>query len=154
MEQYPSPKVSIVILNYNGKRFNADCLYSVLSQTYGDFEIIFIDNASTDDSLEEVESVFPKEIATGRIRIIRNAENLGFAEGNDVGVAASRSTDYIWLLNNDTVADRDALRFLVESIEQDPQVGATGSMILDLGHEDTFRNVIFQENRKWISTYF
>jgi glycosyltransferase involved in cell wall biosynthesis len=57
-----SPQVSIIILNYNGKKFNQACLNSILHQTYQHFEILFIDNASTDDSVAEVEQSFKKEI--------------------------------------------------------------------------------------------
>jgi glycosyltransferase involved in cell wall biosynthesis len=55
-------QVSILILNYNGKKFNQACLESVLVQTYQHFEILFIDNDSVDDSVEEVEQLFSKEI--------------------------------------------------------------------------------------------
>jgi glycosyltransferase involved in cell wall biosynthesis len=55
-------KISILLLNYNGKKFNQFCIASILTQTYQHFEIFFIDNASTDGSVEEVEQKFKKEI--------------------------------------------------------------------------------------------
>lgn len=126
-----SPKVSVIILNYNGKRFNKDCLDSLLAQSYQDFEIIFVDNASMDDSVQEIEKLFQEEIGSEKIRVIRNSQNDGFAEGNNIGVRTSRATDYIWLLNNDTVADKDALMHLIKRIENNRGIGAVGSLILD-----------------------
>jgi glycosyltransferase involved in cell wall biosynthesis len=56
------PQVSILLLNYNGKKFNQACINSILTQSYQHFEILFIDNASSDGSVEEVEQIFVKEI--------------------------------------------------------------------------------------------
>ncbi|MBP7847646.1 glycosyltransferase [Patescibacteria group bacterium] len=95
--------VSIVILNYNGKKFNQACLSSVLQQSYTNFEIIFVDNASRDGSVEEVEKNFETEIISGKIKVIRNKINTGFSGGNNIGVAhADSQSFYICLLNNDT----------------------------------------------------
>lgn len=68
-----NPKVSFLIVNWNGKLYIKDCLFSVFNQTYPDYEVIFVDNASTDDSVEYVRETF------SNTRIIINKENLGFA---------------------------------------------------------------------------
>ncbi|MCK9272045.1 glycosyltransferase family 2 protein [Candidatus Gracilibacteria bacterium] len=148
------PRVSIIILNYNGKQFNQDCLNSVLSQSYQDFEIIFVDNGSSDGSLEEVEYLFKNEIISGKIIIIKNKENTGFTGGNNIGVKNSNAIDYIWLLNNDIIADKDALKYLIEGIESDEKIGATGSLVLDKGNEEFFEDILVNKKSKLTSTFF
>jgi hypothetical protein len=64
------PLVSIIILNYNGKQFNRDCINSLLQQTYTQFEIIFVNNASSDGSCEEVKTLFYNEINVHKVIII------------------------------------------------------------------------------------
>jgi len=124
-----APKVSIVILNYNGVRFLGkllvECIESVLLTDYPSFEVLFVDNASSDNSLDTVRSRFGSD---ERLRIIQNSENLGFAGGNNVGLKFAQG-EYIALLNNDTRVDTDWLRNLVEIIAQ-PNVGAVQSKLL------------------------
>lgn len=69
------PRVSIIILNWNGKKYLNDCLTSVFRQTYPNYEVILVDNASTDGSVEFVRENFPGA------KIVQNNESLGFAEG-------------------------------------------------------------------------
>ena len=90
-----SCRVSVIVLNWNGRRYLDDCLSSLRSQTFTDFEIILVDNGSTDGSVEWVEAHFPQ------VHLIRNAQNVGFAAGNNQAIRASR-TGYIVTLNNDT----------------------------------------------------
>jgi len=140
------PKVSIIILNYNWKEFNKDCLESVLNQSYTDFEIIFVDNVSIDWSVEVVEQLFKAEITNWRIKIIRNSVNNGFAWWNNTWVGYSKATDYIWLLNNDTIANKNALKYLIEWIESDEKLAAVWSLILDKWYEKQINNEIFINN--------
>jgi hypothetical protein len=121
-----SPLVSIIILNYNGREFLEKCLGSVLKTDYPNFEVIFIDNASTDGSHELVETLFS---ADNRIIMIRNKSNLGFAGGNNVGVRMARG-EYIVFLNNDTEVEQDWLSELVKVISSNPTIGAAQSKIL------------------------
>jgi hypothetical protein len=104
--------VSIIILNYNGKRFLKDCLDSLLAQTYPEFEIILFDNASVDGSVEFVQSTFTDP----RIKIIVSDENLGFAGGNNEALKHCTS-DLIVLLNNDTRTEKDWLEHLVRAMQ-------------------------------------
>lgn len=104
------PLVSIVIVNYNGIRFLQKCLESIYCQSYSDFELILIDNGSTDGSVEFVMNNFPS------VTVIKNKENLGFAIANNQGIGIVRGK-YIALLNNDTVVDKDWLRSLVTVAE-------------------------------------
>jgi GT2 family glycosyltransferase len=96
------PRISIIILNYNGKKWVKKCLDSLCNQTYTNFEIIFVDNASIDDSAKFVRENYPK------VKIIINKINSGFAGGNNIGINYAKGK-YILLINNDTVVENDFL---------------------------------------------
>lgn len=133
-------QVSIILLNYNGKQFNKACIDSILKQSYQDFEIVFVDNVSTDGSVEEVESLYTKQIAEKKIKIIRNTKNTGFTWGNNLWVQhADKTSEYICLLNNDTTIPTNRLEELIKWIESDNTLWAVGSMILDKGYEEEIK---------------
>lgn len=117
--------VSVIVLNYNGKRFLEDCFSSLENLDYpGDkLEIILVDNNSSDGSAEYVKKNFP------RVKIIENKENLGFSAGNNVAVRRADSK-YICLLNPDTRVTRDWLKELIKLAEEDSKVGIVGSKVL------------------------
>jgi GT2 family glycosyltransferase len=123
------PLVSIIVLNFNGKKtlgkILEDCLLSVLETNYPNMELIFVDNASTDDSVAFVTKRFS---SSSNLRIIRNDKNYGFAEGNNRGIREARGK-YLALLNSDTKVDPDWLRELVVAA-QNSQVGAVQSKLL------------------------
>jgi GT2 family glycosyltransferase len=130
VEYVETPLVSIVILNYNGKRYLKDCLDSVLAQDYLNYEVILVDNGSTDGSVTFVRETYAV------VRIVENGVNLGFAEGNNRGTLASRG-DYVVLLNNDTVVDRRWLSELVEAVLPG-RVGAAASLVFTRGVPDAY----------------
>lgn len=99
-------KISIVIINWNGKKWLEKCLRSLSVQTYKDFEIIFVDNASEDDSLKFVERNYPNVV------IIKSEKNLGFAGGNNLGFKYAKG-EYILLLNNDTWVEKTFLNKMI-----------------------------------------
>lgn len=105
---------SIVIINWNGQKNLGDlldkCLESVIKTSYKNFEVIFVDNASTDGSYEHVQSKFD-------FRFFRNPENLGFVGGNNVGARFSKG-EIIVFLNNDTIVDPDWLNEPAELFEK------------------------------------
>ncbi|MBI5642547.1 MAG: glycosyltransferase family 2 protein [Deltaproteobacteria bacterium] len=105
--------VSIVIVNWNGRRFLKDCLGSVYAQRSVPFEVIVVDNGSTDDSLDFIKKNFPKVV------IIKNERNLGFAKGNNQGMEIAKGK-YILTLNNDTVLKDGFLEELVKAAEGSP----------------------------------
>ncbi|WP_174591717.1 glycosyltransferase family 2 protein [Methanocella conradii] len=117
------PLVSMIIVNYNGKRFLDKCLSSVEAQTYRHFETILVDNGSTDGSLEFVKSRFHG------VHIISNNENLGFSKANNVGISASRGA-FIATLNNDTEARPRWLEALVDAMLSEDNVGMCASKML------------------------
>jgi GT2 family glycosyltransferase len=122
------PLVSVVILNYNGKGFVLNCVSSVLKTHYPNFEIIFVDNASTDDSGSLVERKFGGHQL---LKIIKNPRNLGFSEGNNVGLCFAKGT-YVAFLNNDTVVDPFWLDYLVEAMQFDKTIGLAQSLLLEM----------------------
>jgi GT2 family glycosyltransferase len=116
-------KSSVIILSWNGMDYLEDCLSSVLTQDYPDFEVIVVDNASTDGSADFVAERYPQ------VRLIRNRQNLGFAAGNNVGLRAATG-DVLVLLNQDTVVQTGWLAALVAACLTDPDIGIVGSKAL------------------------
>ena len=120
-----TPRVFLLILNWNGKEDTADCIESLKHLNYSNFEIFVIDNRSSDNSVEYLEKRYPN------ITIIKNETNFGFAEGNNIGIrrAMDAGADYVLLLNNDTVVDPHFLEELVESVEQHSTIGFAGPKV-------------------------
>jgi GT2 family glycosyltransferase len=118
----------VIILNYNGLEFVQQCVQSVLESDYRNFEVIVVDNASTDGSYEAVCKWFSR---VEGVRIVRNKRNLGFASGNNVGYMSSTG-DIVAFLNMDTVVERTWLRDLVHVLISDDRVGAVHSRQMSL----------------------
>jgi GT2 family glycosyltransferase len=121
------PKVSIIIVNWNGKKYLEHCLNSVYNQAYPNYEVIFVDNGSSDGSVEYVEANFPQA------KIKRLDQNYGFAEANNVGIEEAfkdSAVKYIATLNNDTEVDSFWLGELVKVIEMHEDVGSVAPKIL------------------------
>lgn len=112
------PLVSVIIVNYNGKRFLDECIGSVRKNAGCPHEIILVDNASTDESAEYVEKNFPG------VRLVRSKKNLGFTAGNNLG-ARSAKGKYLLLLNNDTRL-LTSLTPAVREFDNDTKLGALG----------------------------
>lgn len=121
------PLVSFIIVNLNGESFLPGNLSSVFSQqTQKTFEVILVDNASQDSSLEIVSNKFPE------VRVIENSENLGFARGNNQGIEVATGK-YILTLNNDTELKEGFLEEIVSGAEgSDEDVGMWAPKILSL----------------------
>ena len=119
------PKVMIVILNWNGKCVTAECLASLKEVDYNNYEILLVDNGSTDRSQEYLRAHYQE------ITLLENETNLGFAEGNNVGIrhAMNGQADYILLLNNDTFAHPKFLSELVRVAECNSRIGFVGPKI-------------------------
>ena len=123
-----APLISVVILNWNGIKVLEQCLSSLKGQTYVPLEIIVVDNASTDGSVDVVREEFPN------VRLIVNERNLGFGGGNNIGIRAATGR-YIMMLNNDTRLDPRCIEELKRAIEKGDRFGACASKIL-LEYED------------------
>ncbi len=111
-------KVTLVILNWNGKNDTLACLESLNSHR----EIIVVDNGSKDNSVEEIRKQFPS------VRVIETGINLGYAGGNNVGIEAAlkEGADAVLLLNNDTIADPGMVDAFIQSAEATPSIGIWG----------------------------
>jgi GT2 family glycosyltransferase len=122
------PKVSVIILNYNGLAYLKNCLASLRKQTYSNVRVIVCDNASKDGSVDFVTKNYPD------ITLIKNKENFGFAKGNNIAInyALAQGDAYIFLLNNDAEMEPDALNELVKTAELDDSIGIVGSRVFDL----------------------
>ncbi len=126
--------VSIVIPTWNGRTHLEPCLGSLTSLRGPAFEIILVDNASTDDSLEFVATQHPD------VTIVRNTENLGFARACNIGIEHSKG-EYILFLNNDTRVTPDFLAELVGASEADTSIGMCQSKILWMDHPELLDQV-------------
>ncbi|MCX5844692.1 MAG: glycosyltransferase family 2 protein [Deltaproteobacteria bacterium] len=122
-DESPHPLISVIIVNYNGKKFLSDCLNSIFRQTYFPFEVIMVDNASHDGSVEYVQQNFPE------VKMLNRSTNLGFAGGTNAGIRQATG-EYIFTLNNDTIADSHMLEEIVRPMQLDSRVGVCGSKIL------------------------
>jgi GT2 family glycosyltransferase len=118
-----SPQIAVIIVNWNGRRHLERCLAALAAQTLPSFQVIVVDNASTDGSSEMVSQRFPSTC------LIRNSANLGFAAANNVGIRAC-SAPFLATLNNDTEARVDWLEQLLETALSDPTVGMVASKML------------------------
>jgi len=115
--------ISLIIPNWNGLRHLQTCLDAVLRQTYPQYEIVLVDNGSSDGSCEFVAENYPQ------VRLLRSEKNLGFAGGTNLGIRSTES-DYVATLNNDTEAEPTWLEELVTAIESEPRVGMAASKML------------------------
>jgi hypothetical protein len=117
--------ISIVIVSWNGKEYLRQCLESIPSKASRyTIESIVVDNASTDGAPELVETMFPQ------VRLIRNAENYGFAKANNIGIRESKGR-YICLVNSDVVILDDCIDRLHSYMETHAEIGMLGPQILD-----------------------
>ncbi|XOI99629.1 glycosyltransferase family 2 protein [Paenibacillus polymyxa] len=116
--------VSIIIVNFNTRQLTLDCLASVYaSQTSYQYELIVIDNASHDGSVEAIREVYPD------VKLIANQNNTGFAVANNQGMEVAKGR-YILLLNSDTVVQPDTLHTMIYFMDRHPEMGASGCKVI------------------------
>jgi GT2 family glycosyltransferase len=123
------PWVTVVVLNWNGCQDTLACLASLSALDYAPLDVILVDNGSTDGSVAAVRASFPE------VRVLETGENLGFAEGNNVGLrhALAQGADYVLLLNNDTEVASDLVSVLVSAVESTPRAGVAGPTVYYFG---------------------
>lgn len=122
---HQKPLLSILIVNFNGLKFLKTCFDSLRKCAYPNREIIFIDNCSTDSSVEFVRRTYPE------VKIVQNSENYMFARGNNEGIKIAGGK-YICLLNNDVEVDAGFIEPIIEVFEKDPTIGACQSKLLEM----------------------
>lgn len=128
---YDKPLVSIIIPHFNGKEILYNCLNSLEKTEYANKEVILVDNASTDGSVNQIQECFPW------LSLITNATNLGYAGGCNSGLQKAKGK-YVLFLNNDTVFESKWLDVLVETAERDESIAACQPKLLSFGHRDVF----------------
>ena len=115
--------VSVIIVNYNGKNHLEKCLESLMKINYNNYEIILVDNNSSDGSIQFIEKFYPS------IRLIKLKDNLGFAEPNNIAVKESKG-DLVLFLNNDTTVDPNFISEMIKVIKNDPKIAICQSLLL------------------------
>ncbi len=117
--------ISIIVVSYNTCALLRDCLISVHEKTHGvAYEILVVDNASSDDSCEMVEKEFPK------VHLIQNRANLGFSKANNKAIKESRG-DYVLLLNSDTLLENNVVGIMYQFMEAHPRAAVCGPLLLN-----------------------
>jgi GT2 family glycosyltransferase len=130
--------ISVIVLNWNGSHYLGECLGSLLNQDYPDYEVLLVDNGSTDGSVEFVKEKFGKNT---NLRVIALKKNYGFSKGNNIGIKYAQG-DYVIILNNDTKVKENFITELVKTAESDYQIGSVGCKIL------------FKKGNVWFSQKF
>jgi len=124
-------KASFIIVNWNGSNTIIECLDSILGQTYKNNEIIFIDNHSSDNSLELVKNNYNLD------KLIALDKNFGYAEANNIGLKYAKG-EYIALVNNDAILDKNWLEKTVGVFEEDnyKKVASVATKIINYHHRE------------------
>ncbi len=106
-------RVTVIIPNYNGITYLKTCLSSLRTQSYKDFSVIVVDNASTDGSTDFIREKYPE------VTVIRLDKNYGFCRAINIGIK-NADTEFVLLLNNDTKAEKNYIRTLVNAMDRLP----------------------------------
>jgi GT2 family glycosyltransferase len=116
-------KVSIIVLNWNGCNDTLECLDSIANINYENFEVIVVDNGSTDNSVKQIEEKFSS------VTLLQTHKNLGYAGGNNVGIqhALNTAAEYVLILNNDTIVDPEILSSFIEVAKILPEAAIFGA---------------------------
>jgi len=128
--QQAFPKVYILVLNFNNWDDSRGCLESIFKIDYPNYEVVFIDNGSADNSLAKAKAWVTDKTP---LTIIETGKNLGYAGGNNAGMKYALEKDdfgYLWILNNDVVVTKDALGLMVKHMQETPKAGICGCAIL------------------------
>lgn len=159
MKENSLPKVSIILLNYNGFEDTIECFNSLKNITYSNYNIVIVDNNSPDKSLDKINEyminnhsdfIYYKDVKSSQniiknnfLTLIQSGSNEGYGHGNNIGIkfALKNNADYILVLNNDTIVENDFLEPLVDELKNDKNIGIISSQIF---YED--RRNIFWEN--------
>jgi GT2 family glycosyltransferase len=113
------PLVSIIVINYKGRKYLQQCLDSLLAGNYRNIEIILVDNGSQDGSADFIRENYPQ------VTLLAQSENLGLAKASNLG-AASATGEYLFFYNNDTIADKFLIERLAAKMQSDSSIGICG----------------------------
>ena len=109
-------KIAIILVNYNGKEYNEECIKSIFESSYKNLEVIVVDNDSKDGSPELLREQFGE-----KINLIMAGKNLGFSGANNIGIrkAIEDGCDYVVLLNNDTLIDKNLISNMLNASKEE-----------------------------------
>lgn len=169
-----SKKVNIIVLNYNNYQDTIECIESILQLNYSNYNLIVIDNASTNNSFDHLKNHFKflKENSPSynyqlfdencifdescQLYLIRSNENNGYSSGNNIGIEISMKylhCDYIWILNNDTIVDSNSLAnqvsYFDSEIKNGNNLGILGSKLLNYYDQDKIQAIAGSYNKVW-----
>ncbi|MBH50264.1 MAG: hypothetical protein CMG69_05905 [Candidatus Marinimicrobia bacterium] len=130
------PLVSIIILTYNALKYTKKCIQSIIDKTNYPYEIIFVDNASTDGSVDYLRGMIKDH---DNYKLIENKKNEGFAAGNNIGVTEANGK-YIMLLNNDVLVSDVWLTQMIKSLEKHEKIGIVGPVTNHISGRQSYRN--------------
>ncbi len=146
--------ISVIIVNYNTKELTHKCIKSIYDTTFGvTFEIIVVDNNSSDNSYEYIISDFPD------IKFLKSGTNLGFGKANNLGVDYA-SGKYLFFLNSDTIVLNNSMKYFFDFMETNKNLktGVAGSVLLDENYKVTHSSRFFpskwEECRAQFTGYF
>lgn len=125
--------IAIILVNYNGAEDTIECIGSLSENRDIEYEIIVVDNCSTDNSVGKLKQAQNYFVFT----LLQAKNNDGFSAGNNIGIRYAKNADFYLLLNNDTVVEPDFLKKLIDGFQEDPRCGATISKIRYCSHPDT-----------------
>lgn len=117
------PEVFVIILNWNETEDTIKCINSFLHLEYSNYDLIVVDNGSTDDSVRRIKERFPQ------IKLIETNKNLGYTGGNNVGIkyTMDNKAGYVLIVNNDTgLVNPYFVQEMVKEMEEDPSIGIMG----------------------------
>lgn len=146
------PRVSVIILSYNRKRHLIDAIESIRAQTYKNYEIIVVDNNSTDGSPDEIERKFPE------VRLIRMPYNTGIPGGRNIGIVNSKG-DILFFLDDDGILEKDGLKKLVDIFDITPEIGIISCKVVNyfsgaIDHWPHPKPQSKYHDKEFLSTYF
>jgi len=143
-----SPKVSIILLNYNGAEDTIACLQSLQKISYSNYNIVIVDNASPDGSMDKIKDYLQSQLLDYTVysspdeamqspkpqlkfMLLQTGHNGGYGYGNNIGIkyALQHGADYVLILNNDTVVDPGFLKPMVQMCEDDESIGIVSGKI-------------------------
>lgn len=121
------PLVFIILINYNNSQITIECIESLLEITYKNYKIIVVDNHSEDDSVRQL-----RKYESEKTKLLYTEDNLGFTGGNNVGIeyALKQGAEYILLLNNDTIVEKNFLEPLLQAFHECPECGLSIGKIM------------------------
>lgn len=125
-------KATVIIPNYNGIEYIDGCLKSLREQDFKDFDILVIDNCSTDESADLIEREYPE------VRLVRLEDNYGFSRAANEGLLRTKDSEFVILLNADIKAETGFVGSLIEAIEKDDKIFSVASKMLQMDRPDRY----------------